>query len=929
MASRLLGREQELQSAIRFVDTAWPDCWTVLLKGPPGVGKSRLWEALVRDWRGRGLQVLSCRPSVADSLVAFAALTDLFHGISAQLVNDLPGIQRAALTRATLTSDDSGTTIDPRAVGAAVLSILRRLSSAGPFVVAVDDVQWVDASSARALEHAIRRIDSNLGVLASRRTGLAAPTGLDVPEAARGTGMLTIDVPALDDVQVATLLREGQAGLAPVASARVVDLADGNPLFALELALAERRGGLGLDGARVPPSVRKLVGDRVSSLPRAARVVLLAASMLRARSIVTISAVAGMPLARTGAALELAERESLVVVNRDLGEVRFSHPLYSAAVNDLATEDEQRELHRRASDVLPAVEERAWHLAAATTLPDADTADALDAAAIKARSRGSPELAASLARHAVRLTPPSQRETQLRRTLAVADYDFHSGNVNGAKSLAEEVLDQSGSPILQAAALRTLGELTYHRDSFREGAKLFERSLELDSSDASVVAQVELNLAFAVFTMGDYEYASVHGRRALSRAVESGDRFVRAQALSVVALIDDLNGHPLDEAATRQALAWNDLSRVTPVPLRPGFAVGHTMVYQGRLGEALRLFQELRDELIKSGLESDLQLLLPSVAWALAWQGRLAEAEACSEEAINVAERLGSPIARCWAMSYSALVLAYLGRAKEAQGRAARAEGLAEETGVQTATMWARWALAHVAITAGEPAVAMDETEPFWRMFSRNRTLNPVLVAPVIERVDALLALDRSAEAAELSQLLLEAGTRSGRDWLVMVGSRGLAGVDAAHGQLPSALTRIDLAVSLADSVELKLEAARTFLVAGEIERRLRHWKAAERHLARALQEFERAGALAWAQRARAEQARTRGVGDHEAPLTPTQRRVADLVCSGLTNREVALRLHISVRTVESNLARIYAQFDVHSRTQLAAYLAGTSDAPQ
>jgi DNA-binding CsgD family transcriptional regulator len=135
--------------------------------------------------------------------------------------------------------------------------------------------------------------------------------------------------------------------------------------------------------------------------------------------------------------------------------------------------------------------------------------------------------------------------------------------------------------------------------------------------------------------------------------------------------------------------------------------------------------------------------------------------------------------------------------------------------------------------------------------------------------------------------------------------------------------------VSLADSVELKLEAARTFLMAGEIERRLRRWKAAERHLACAVEEFERAGALAWAQRSRTELARARGVAEQGAPLTPTQRRVAELVCAGLSNREVGLRLHISVRTVESNLARIYAQFDVHSRTQLAAYLSGPSRTAQ
>jgi DNA-binding CsgD family transcriptional regulator len=926
MASRLLGREQEFRSAIGFIDAAWPDSWTILLEGPPGVGKTRLWEALVQHARVTTPHVLVCRPSIADSMVGFAALTDLFASVPDDLVADLPGVQRAALARATLTSEDSGTTIDPRAVGAAVLSVLRRLSSAGQVVVAIDDVQWVDASSARALEHAIRRVDSDLGLLASRRTQPALATGLDAPATARARGMLTIDVAPLDDRHIATLVKAGEPRLGPVASARVVDLAGGNPLFAVELALAGRRGDLGLDSARVPQSVRELVSARAASLPRSARLVLLAASMLRTRSIVTISDVAGVPLARAVAGLGLAERESLVVVNQDLGEVRFIHPLYSAAVNDMAGTDERRELHSRASQLLSSEEERAWHLAAATVLTDADIADTLEAAAESARSRGSPELAGDFARHAVRLTPPAQREKRLRRTLAVADYDFHSGHVTRAKHLAEEVLDQSESPTLRAAALRELGELTYHQDSFSESARLFEQSLELDSSDSVAAAQIELHLAFAVFTTGDYQQSSMHARRALSRAAEAGDRFLQAQALPVVALTDYFAGRPLDEAAVLQALAWNEPTRVAPVPLRPGFVVGSIFIWEGRLAEALTLFSGLRDELIKAGLESDLQLLLPSVAWTLAWQGRLAEAETCCQEAADVAERLGSPSGQCWSLAYSALVSAYRGRTDETQERATHAKQLAEETGNQTATLWARWALAHLAVAGGDPAVAIAETEPFWQAISQEGMLEPMRVVPVIERVDGLLVLGRNDEAADLCQMLLEAGRRSGRDWLVMVASRGLAGVDAARSELRSALQHAELAASLADSVELRLEAARTFLTAGEIERRLRRWKAAERHIARALEEFERAGALAWVQRARVEQARARGVGKHEAPLTPTQRRVAELVCAGLTNREVGLRLHISVRTVESNLARIYAQFDVHSRTQLAAYLAALPD---
>jgi DNA-binding CsgD family transcriptional regulator len=860
-------------------------------------------------------------------MVGYAALTDLFDGVPGDLLADLPGVQRMALARATLTSDESGSPVDPRAVGAAVLSVLRGLSSAGKVVVAVDDVQWVDASSARALEHAIRRIDADIGLLASRRTKPALTTGLDAAATARASRMLTIDVAPLEDRHIATLVQEGEPRLGPVASARVVGLAGGNPLFAVELALAGRRGDLGLDSARVPPSVRELVGARAASLPRSARFVLLAASMLRTRSIVTISDVAGVPLARAVAGLELAERESLVVVNQDLGEVRFIHPLYSAAVNDLATQAEQRELHHRASRLLPVAEERAWHLAAATALPDADIADTLDATAKSARSRGSPELAAGLARHALRLTPGTQRGTRLRRTLTVAEYDFHSGDVARAKSLAEEVLDESESSILKAAALRLLGELTYHQDSFGEGVGLFMRSLELDSRDSVVVAQIELHLTFAVFTMGDYQRASVHARRALSRAAEAGDRFLQAQALSLVAVTDYFNGRPLDEAAVLQAMEWNEPTRVAPIPLRPSFLVGSILIFEGRLGDALTHFSGVRDELIKAGLESDLMMLSPNVAWTLAWQGKLAEAETCCEEALDVAEHLGSASGQCWSLAYSALVSAYRGRTEETQERATHAKQLADVTGNHTATRWAQWALAHLAVTNGDPAVAIAETEPFWQAISQEGMLEPIRAVPVIERVDALLALGRNDEAAGLCHMLLDAGRRSGRDWLVMIGSRGLAGADAARGELRSALQHVELAASLADSVELRLEAARTLLVAGEIERRLRRWKTAERHLARALEEFERAGALAWAQRARVEQARTRGVGEHEAPLTPTQRRVAELVCSGLTNREVGLRLHISVRTVESNLARIYAQFDVHSRTQLAAYLAAIPDA--
>ncbi len=74
----------------------------------------------------------------------------------------------------------------------------------------------------------------------------------------------------------------------------------------------------------------------------------------------------------------------------------------------------------------------------------------------------------------------------------------------------------------------------------------------------------------------------------------------------------------------------------------------------------------------------------------------------------------------------------------------------------------------------------------------------------------------------------------------------------------------------------------------------------------------------AWSARAEAELARIAPAAAGHA-LTPTEARVAELVASGHSNKEVAAQLYMSVKTVEANLSRIYAKLDVRSRTELAA----------
>jgi DNA-binding CsgD family transcriptional regulator len=125
-------------------------------------------------------------------------------------------------------------------------------------------------------------------------------------------------------------------------------------------------------------------------------------------------------------------------------------------------------------------------------------------------------------------------------------------------------------------------------------------------------------------------------------------------------------------------------------------------------------------------------------------------------------------------------------------------------------------------------------------------------------------------------------------------------------------------ATQLHARTEQPFDAARTELVFGDVRRRAKQKRLAREALERAVHAFDHLGAPLWAEHARRSLARISG---RSAPrgLTPTERQVADLVVAGRTNREVAEALFMSVRTVESNLSRVYAKLGITSRRQLRA----------
>ncbi len=116
----------------------------------------------------------------------------------------------------------------------------------------------------------------------------------------------------------------------------------------------------------------------------------------------------------------------------------------------------------------------------------------------------------------------------------------------------------------------------------------------------------------------------------------------------------------------------------------------------------------------------------------------------------------------------------------------------------------------------------------------------------------------------------------------------------------------------------MPFERARTLLALGSTRRRAKRRRAARESLDEALAIFEELGARLWSEKAREELARIGGRPKPTGDLTPTERRVAALVAEGRSNKEAAAALFVTVKTVESNLSRVYAKLGVRSRAELA-----------
>jgi DNA-binding CsgD family transcriptional regulator len=911
----IFGRERELARLDSFLDSLLSGSAALLLEGEPGIGKTTVWRAGVDAAQARGYRVLSSRPAEADASLSYAGLADILRDADDDAFDELPEPQREAVEIALLRKAANGAPPDPRAVFAALTTILRALGGDRPTLVAIDDVQWLDGPSARALAFTGRRLDgSPVGALTSSRTepAPAAATWFDRTEHVR---LEPLTAAALHQL---VKQRLGWSMPRPMLL-RLHDLCHGNAFFAVEIA--RLLDAAGRPDAReawpVPDDLRLLVDLRLGQLPETARRALLRAA---AMSHPTTEAIAPSQLVG-------AEETGIITVG-PFGRIRFAHPLFASAIYDAGAPAQRRELHAELALAEADPEERARHLGLATSEPDEKVAAELEGAADRAQSRGAPEIAAELQARASELTPPSSRGEAGRRALAAAASYVHAGALGRARGLLQGIINEAEHPFLRAPALRLLAFIRFREERYEEAVALLHASAATAGDHPDLRAPVELDLTMVALSVSlDHEVARPHANAALAYAERSADTVLLSQALAGKLVADFLLGEGIDEARMARALELEDPAAECAIELRPTLMAGFLALYSGDFDRARTLLYPLRDRLLERGEDTDLPLLSMHLAWLECWAGRLDAARTLAAEARQTAALGGTMTAHALAMS--ALLDAHAGDAEQCRERVTAARSAMGGAEFCLVVEWSSTALGLLEASLGDHDATLLALERLTDFFGSRGRVDPIHLVFLPDEIEALVGVGKLDRAEALTSLLAASGRAVDRPWAVAASGRCSALIRAAQNDLEDARTAVERALAEHERVPMPLELARTLLVKGQIERRSKHKAAARESLERALEICEEIGANLWAERARAE---LRRVGQRRDPdeLTATEERVAALAASGLTNREVAAAAFMSQKTVEANLSRVYRKLGIRSRAELGLRLAerGSARAP-
>lgn len=881
------------------------------------MGKTTLWLAGVEQARELGFQVLSARPAAAESAMAYSSLADLLGSVETAAQSDLPNPQRVALDHILLRADAGEAPTDPRAVSAALLTVLQRLATKSPVLVAIDDLQWLDVSSAHAIAFAARRLIGRAAVFATTRSdrdSVAATSWLQLPtpDAIR---RITLHPLMISGLRAVISDRLGRSFPRPT-MLTIQEVSGGNPFYALELARSLQTNSL--TPTSLPASLAELVCARIGSLHHDVRQALLAVACLAVPTVELVARATG-----TGAAdlvALLAGVESTGIVEIDGQSVRFAHPLLARGVYTETPPALRRGMHQRLAGLVDEPESRARHLALAATCATPGTLESLDVAAELARKRGAPAAAAELLDLGLGLgghTP----ERQIR----AASHHLGAGNPGRARYLLEQCIAHSAPGALRARALVQLAVVNLFDDGLHEGAALFERALGEIGGDFALRAQILVTLSFALLNEDRFaEAVDEKVEDAVVAAMRSGVPSLVSQALGARAMIRFIQGRGHDQPGMRRALELEDLDANIAIVFRPTVQNALLSGWSGQLDNARHALVSICRGCLERGEESELVYLSFHTCLVEFWLGEFIEAGRRAEDTVERARQLGGDIPLLEALTMRALARSYTGQEAAARSDLTEATAASARSGMHAMAEWPVTVLGFLEMSLGNYEAALAALNPLMCKITATLASTEIIAGSFLpDAIEALIRLDRLHDAEPLIELLERNGRRLDRPWMSAVGGRGRGLLLAARGDIDGAHRAVERAMIEHDRIPMPFERARTLLVLGRIQHRKRKIDDSAASLTEAWRVFERLGAPLWAARARAEMDCTATiiVDTRRRELTPSEKKVARLTATGMTNGEVAAALFISPKTVEFHLSGIYRKLGIRSRAELGAHM--------
>lgn len=900
-ARPFVGRGGEMAAASELIESVRGGRGHALvIEGEAGIGKSR----------------------VVDETLALAAHAGfgIYRGTAKELERDVPfGPLLHAL-------DADEQSIE------GLLDAIERVTGEGPAVVAVEDLHWADVSTLQVLGRSLRLLPLLPLFLVSSARPHPRPRELEAfVEEVRTPGTV-VTLSPLHRGEVSLLASELLDGPPGPNLLEELQGAGGNPLFVVQLVSAIRdEGSLSQIGdafeiaqSEVPPSLRVTILRRLSYLSDPTIETLKVAAVLgTAFELTTLSELLGRSAADIYADLNDALKAQLLVERDD--ELAFRHDLVRDALYDDLPASVRKALHADAAKVLSAIGQPATvvagHISRSAIKGDVEAVSVLRDAASEI-VRTAPSEAAELLEHALEIATPQLRDIDLIE-IEHADALLAAGRLHDAEMQARAVITRGNRRSSGRAHAILVRSLRY-RGRLDESLEELIRAAETAASDHEK-AMLWAEVACALAQIGDLERHRDAATKAIEIAERVGVESALALALAANAATWLVEGREASIELLDRALqiAGDDLREAwrAEVVLMASMILGTS---RERRPEIIELLQRGLRDAEEAGLTWSFPEYHAELGMLHHRNGDFDDARAEMEIARELGNAVGS-----WLDAYLA---ARLARLAVARGDVEEARALIEE---------------------GErlrPVVDLQHENAAQFAFAR------CVLAEAENRPDEALAIiERSIDGfastsgwvgyvvlfVDFAPLMLAAGKRSDVEKMHAM----LSGAWAQEGESSVALL-LRLRALLDDDPDLAVEAVDLSMAnddyPAETARLLedaagllsKHGRTEEAigYLKTSLQRWETFGAPLFAARV---EARLRALGVRRGvrgrrgrpasgweALTGTEQKIVDLVGRGLVYREIAERLFVSRRTVETHVAHIFEKLGVSSRKELRDLMA-------